>query len=71
MNHYSYVATRSQLRRFGILSGDRNRGFHCEICDKDIGSTNHFFWIHPDYFEAARKSIDNRAFNLIQIYEIP
>ena len=63
-SHYSYVAVRSQLRRFGILTGDRNHGFHCEICDKDIGSTNHFFWLHHDYFQMARESIDNRNFNI-------
>ena len=71
MSHYSYVVIRSMLRRFGILSGNKVQGFHCDICDKDIKSTNHFFWIHHDYFEAARRSIDNRNFNLIQIYEIP
>ena len=74
MNHYSYVAIRSMLRRLGVLSGDRRIGYTCYtclICQKDIKSTNHFFWIHHDYFEAARRSIDNRNFNLIQIYEIP
>ena len=67
MNHYSYVATRSMLRRFGILTRNRNEGFRCTIRDKDIGSTNHFFWVHPDYFQMAREAIDNRTFNLIQI----
>ena len=59
MSHYSYVATRSMLRRFGILSGNKGQGLHCDICHKDIKSTNHFFWIHHDFFEAARRSIDN------------
>ena len=68
---YSYVAVRSQLRRLGVLSGDRRIGYTCLICDKDIGSTNHFFWVHHGYFETARRSIDDRTFNLIQIYEIP
>ena len=70
MSHYSYVAIGSMLRRLGVLSGDRRIGYTCLICQKDIKSTNHFFWIHHDYFEAARISIDNRTFKLIQIYEI-
>ncbi len=71
MSHYFYVAVRSMLRRHGVLSGDRRIGYTCLICDKDIRGTNHFFWVHHDYFEMARISIDNRNFNLIQNYEIP
>ena len=67
MNHYSSIAVRAMLRRYGILSGNKGQGFHCNLCDKDLGSTNHFFWYHRDYVLAARKAIDNRAFNLIEI----
>ncbi|MCL4334667.1 MAG: hypothetical protein M1402_01020 [Candidatus Thermoplasmatota archaeon] len=64
MSHYSYVAIRSMLRRLGVLSGDRRIGYTCLICQKDIKSTNHFFWVHPDYFQMAREAIDNRNFNI-------
>ena len=70
MSHYSSIAIRSMLRRFHVLSGDRRLGYTCLICDKDIKSTNHFFWVHYDYIELARKSIDERTFNGIQIYDI-
>ena len=64
MNHYSYRQTRSMLRRSGILVGNKNRSYHCTVCDRNVKSTNHFFWIHPDYIEAAKEAIDNRTFRM-------
>ena len=67
MSHYSYVAIRSMLRRLGVLGGNCNQGFHCTICDKKIGSTNHFFFQHKEYYKRACEAIDKRDYSLILI----
>ena len=64
---YHSHALRSMFRRFGILSGDRSIGYRCLICQKDIKTTNHYFFQHNEYYKRACEVIDNRSYNLIEI----